>query len=159
MGCNNTISKCVKHNPAAPVVHNGVEEYEVEQIIDSQVFRGRLEYLVHWKGYGIEEDEWRLAKDIKGSRQLVSEFHHRNPEAPQNISTLDFANLPFLPILNFTDTPDTVPSGWATGCHASGCCTFEVGVNVRVFPIKCPSNYNQLKPYLLSELTLSSELK
>jgi len=36
------------------------------------------------------------------------EFHHRNPEAPQYIASLDFASLPFHPISNFTNTPDTV---------------------------------------------------
>src|SRR5882724_6846635 len=104
-----TIAKCVQQDPPPPIVHNRVEEYEVECILDTQVFRGRLEYLVHWKGYGIEEDEWRPSKDIKGSKWLVSEFHHRNPEAPQHISTLNFTNLPFHPISNFTNTPDMVP--------------------------------------------------
>ena len=51
-----------------PVVKDRVEEYEVERILDSQLFRGKLEYLVSWKGYGVEEDEWRLVKDIRGSR-------------------------------------------------------------------------------------------
>src|SRR5882724_6781967 len=120
-----------------PVVKDGVEEYEVEQILDSRLFRGKLEYLVSWKGYRVE-DEWRPVKDIKGSRRLVSEFHCRNSEAPQHISTLDFSNLPFCPLSNFTDTPDTVLSGWAMGCHASGHRTFEGGVNVRVCPIQHP---------------------
>src|SRR5882724_592744 len=101
-----------------PVVKGGVEEYEVEWILDSQLFRGKLEYLVHWKGYGVEEDEWRLVEDVRGSRWLASEFHCWNPEAPQHISTLYFSNLPFCPLSNFTDTPDTVLSGWAMGCRA-----------------------------------------
>jgi len=50
------------------VIKDGVEEYKVECILDSQVFRNKLEYMVHWKGYGVEEDEWRLAKDVKGTR-------------------------------------------------------------------------------------------
>ena len=79
-----TIAECIQHDPSPPIVHNRVKEYKVEQILDSQVFRGRLEYLVHWKGYGIEEDEWRLAEDVRGSKWLVSEFHCRNPEAPQH---------------------------------------------------------------------------
>src|SRR5882724_5791436 len=103
--------------PPPPVIKDGVEEYEVEHTLDSRVFRNELEYLVCWKGYRVEEDEWRPAKDIKGARQLVLEFHHRNPEVPQYISSLDFASLPLLPISNFINTPDTVPSGWATGHH------------------------------------------
>src|SRR5882724_2889764 len=110
-----------------PVVKDGVEEYEVEQILDSRLFRGKLECLVHWKGYGVEEDEWRPVKDVRGSRQLVSKFHCQNPEAPQHISTLDLSNLPFHPLSNFNDTPDTVPSGWAMGRCASGHHAFEAG--------------------------------
>jgi len=104
-----TIVEQVQCDPPPPVVKDRVEEYEVERLLDSRLFRGKLEYLVCWKGYGVEEDKWRPV-DVKGSRRLVSEFHHWNPEAPQHISTLDFSNLPFLPLSNFTDTPDTVPS-------------------------------------------------
>jgi len=120
-----TITECIQCDPPPPVVHNGVEEYK-EWILDNQVFRGRLECLVCWKGYGIKEDEWRLAEDIKGSKRLVFEFHHKNPEAPKHRSTLDFANLPFCPISKFTDTPDTIPTGWATGYHTLGCHAFSL---------------------------------
>src|SRR5882724_9630695 len=122
--------------PPPPVIKDVVEEYKVEQILDSRLFRGKLEYLVRWKGYGVEEDEWRPVEDVKGSRRLVAEFHHWNPEAPQHISTLDFSNLLFRPLSNFTDTPDTVLSGWAMGRRASGRRAFEGGVNVRVCPIQ-----------------------
>src|SRR5882724_8137331 len=85
-----------------PVVKDRVEEYKVEWILDSRLFRGKLEY-------------------------LVSEFHCWNPEAPQHICTLDFSNLPFRPLSNFTNTPDTVPSGWAMGHRVSGHHAFEGG--------------------------------
>ena len=54
------ITECQeRHPPPLPlVVCNGIEEYEVKKILDSQIFRGKVEYLVHWKGYGVEEDEW-----------------------------------------------------------------------------------------------------
>ena len=41
-----TITECVQCDPPLPVVHDRVEEYKVEQILDSWVFRGKLEYLV-----------------------------------------------------------------------------------------------------------------
>src|SRR5882724_13177976 len=68
-----TITEWVQQDPPSPppVVKDGAKEYEVEQILDSQLFRGKLEYLVHWKGYGVEEDEWRPVEDVRGSRQLV----------------------------------------------------------------------------------------
>jgi len=47
------------------------------------------------KGYGIEDDEWRPSEDVKGMRRLVTDFHQRNPKAPQQFSTLNFSKLPF----------------------------------------------------------------
>jgi len=41
-----SISKHIECDPPPHIDHNEVEEYEVEQILDSQVFRGKLEYLV-----------------------------------------------------------------------------------------------------------------
>ena len=44
--------------PLPPVVCDSVEEYEVEKILNSWIFCRKVEYLVHWKGYRVEEDEW-----------------------------------------------------------------------------------------------------
>ena len=76
---------------------------EVEKILDSRVFRGRLEYLVRWKGYGAADDLWIPAKEAVGSKRRITEFHKRNPEAPKRISAATYAALPFQPIENFTE--------------------------------------------------------
>ena len=130
----NTIAEWIQCDPTPPVIHDGVKEYKVEHILDSQIFRGKLKYLVWWKGYGIEEDKWRPSEDVKVKR-LVSEFHRQNPEAPQHISAIDFSELPFCPLTNFIDTPDTVPLDWATSLCMLSCHAFEEGVNVRVCSI------------------------
>ena len=67
--------------PPLPVIRDGVQEYEVEKILDSQIFCGKLEYLVCWEGYGAADDLWVHAKDVSGARRLVTEFHKHNPEA------------------------------------------------------------------------------
>ena len=66
--------------PPPPIIWDGVPEYEVERILDSWVFCGRLEYLVCWKGYGTADDQWVPARDVSGARRLVAEFHKWNPE-------------------------------------------------------------------------------
>ena len=65
-----------------PIVCDGIEEYKVEKILDSQMFHRKIEYLVCWKGYGVEEDEWRPVRDVQGSKQLITEFHRSHPQAP-----------------------------------------------------------------------------
>ena len=110
-----TISEQIQCDHPPSVIHDRVGEYEVECILDSWIFRGKLKYLVQWKGYGIEEDEWRLSEGVKCTKRLVSEFHRQKPKAPQHISAIDFSKLPFHPLTKFADTPDTLPSYWATG--------------------------------------------
>ena len=68
--------------PPPPIICNGIEEYEVEKILESQILHGKVEYLVHWKGYGVEEDKWCPVCDVQGSKQLVAEFHCTHPQAP-----------------------------------------------------------------------------
>src|SRR5882724_10892363 len=63
-----TIAEHIQQDPPPPVIKDGVEEYEVEHILDSRVFRNKLEYLLCWKGYRVEEDKWRLVEDVKGAR-------------------------------------------------------------------------------------------
>ena len=62
--------------------HSCIKEYEVEKILDSRILHGNVEYLVCWKGYGVEEDKWFPIHDVQGSKQLIAEFHHTHPQAP-----------------------------------------------------------------------------
>ncbi|KNZ71900.1 hypothetical protein J132_05174, partial [Termitomyces sp. J132] len=39
-----------------PVKVEDEYHYEVNEILDSRIVRGRLQYLVRWKGYGPEDD-------------------------------------------------------------------------------------------------------
>ncbi|KAG5346757.1 hypothetical protein C0989_000287, partial [Termitomyces sp. Mn162] len=45
--------------PPPPVLVNDEEEYEVEEILDSRVFQGKLQFKVKWKEYGIEDISWK----------------------------------------------------------------------------------------------------
>ena len=80
--------------PPPPIIRDRIQEYEVEKILDSRIFHGRLEYLVRWKGYGAAEDLWVPTQDVTGAKRLVREFHRLNPEAPQRISASLYASFP-----------------------------------------------------------------
>ena len=78
--------------PPPPVIQDGVQEFEVEKILDSQVFQGRLD-LVCWKGYGAADDLWIPAKEAVGAKRHIAEFHKQNPEAPKHISAAVYTAL------------------------------------------------------------------
>ena len=101
--------------PPPPIIRDGVPEYEVERILDSRIHRGRLEYLVRWKGYGAADDLWLPARDVSGARRLVTEFHWQNPEAPQRIAAAVYATLPFRTLENFTEIPKRHLFDWTEG--------------------------------------------
>lgn len=67
--------------PAPPVVVEGEEQYEVEEILSSRWNRNNLQYLVKWVDYGEEENSWEPAENVQNSAFAVSEYHRRYPEA------------------------------------------------------------------------------
>ncbi|XP_053563243.1 tyrosine--tRNA ligase, cytoplasmic isoform X1 [Bombina bombina] len=56
--------------------------YEVKELLDSRYSRGMLQYLVRWKNYSEEEDNWEPASNIYAPR-LVAQFHRRFPDRPR----------------------------------------------------------------------------
>ena len=76
--------------PGQPVSHPGPihvtedrdEEYEVDTIIDSRIYRGKLQYLVHWKGYDESERTWELVSNLRNSPKIVDQFHLSHPSTP-----------------------------------------------------------------------------
>lgn len=72
----------------------GKERYKIEEVINSCIYRGRLQYLVRWKGYGHEENLWLAEGDINAP-ELIMEFYRAHTNAPKCISTLAFRQLGF----------------------------------------------------------------
>ncbi|KAG5717984.1 hypothetical protein E4T56_gene1732 [Termitomyces sp. T112] len=70
--------------PPPPVLVNDEEEYEVEEILDSRVLRGKLQFKVKWKGYGIGDISWEPQANVHAPG-LVRDFYHRHPNAPKAI--------------------------------------------------------------------------
>ena len=102
--------------PPEPVEIDGEEHYDVEKVLDSKFERKKLKYLVKWVGYHEGHNSWEPVDNLN-CPELVEEFHQANPNAPRQISASIFANLPWKPIENFTNTE---PSDftWTTGRRA-----------------------------------------
>jgi len=65
--------------PPLPVIVEGEEEWEVEEILDSRRTRGRLQYLVKWRGF--TDPTWEPEKNLT-EVEAVDIYHGRYPERP-----------------------------------------------------------------------------
>ena len=65
--------------PLPPVIVDGEEEWQVDEILDARMRYRKLQYLVKWTGY--DRPEWEDARNINGL-QAIDQFHARHPEKP-----------------------------------------------------------------------------
>jgi len=87
-----------RNPPPPPELVNGEEEYVVEKVLNSRMFRGKLQYLVKWEGYGVEGNTWEYWENLGNAQEKVTEFHVGNTAAPRCIRALAFGSIPFWPI-------------------------------------------------------------
>jgi hypothetical protein len=61
---------------------DNAEEFEVDEILDSRLFRKKLQYRIRWKGYGPQDDSWQPAQDLTHCVDALAAFHKRFPHKP-----------------------------------------------------------------------------
>ena len=54
-----------KKEEEKPVEIEGVEEWEVEKILNKKKIRGVEKYLIQWKGFTAEGDTWERRENLK----------------------------------------------------------------------------------------------
>ena len=72
----------------------GHEEYEIDELVDSRVSQGKLQYLTKWKDYPNHID-WTWEPESKILPKNCEEFHEKHPSAPHRITAkLQFRPMP-----------------------------------------------------------------
>ena len=69
-----------KKEEGKPVKVEGVEEWEVEKILNKKKMRGVEKYLIRWKGFTVEGDTWERRENLKNAEELIEEFERRGIE-------------------------------------------------------------------------------
>ena len=57
-----------------PVVVEGEEEWEVENILNKRKVRGKDKFLVQWKGFTAEGDTWESQENLQNVGDVLREF-------------------------------------------------------------------------------------
>jgi len=66
-----------KKEEGRPVEVEGVEEWEVEKILNKRKMRGVEKYLVRWKGFTAEGYIWERREDLGNIKEVLAEFEGR----------------------------------------------------------------------------------
>ena len=63
-----------KKEEGKPVEVEGVEEWEVEKVLNKKKIRGVEKYLIRWKGFTVEGNTWERRENLKNAEELIKEF-------------------------------------------------------------------------------------
>ena len=73
-------ARVVDPPPALQV--DGVEEFEVHEILDSRFRRGKLQYYVDWVGYDVSDRSWEPAGNLGHATAALRNYHQKFPSRP-----------------------------------------------------------------------------
>ena len=60
-----------------PMIINEEEKYEVEEVRKHRKHGRGTQYLVHWKGYGDEHDQWIAKTGLPYAREAIEDYWTR----------------------------------------------------------------------------------
>jgi len=63
-----------KKKEGKPVEVEGVEEWEVEKVLNKKKIRGVEKYLIWWKGFTAEGDTWKRRENLKNVEEALADF-------------------------------------------------------------------------------------
>ena len=70
--------------PPLALVIEDQEFHHIEVILDSRRMGRSIQYLVHWAGYGVNDQTWEPYSTLnEDAPDMIQEFHRRNPDKPR----------------------------------------------------------------------------
>ncbi len=68
----------------------GEDEYEVEDIVDKKIEKGKPVYLVKWKGFSLDDATWEPLQNLANSSKIIKNFEskHENDDKSSTKSHL-----------------------------------------------------------------------
>ena len=57
-----------------PMIINEEEEYEIEEVRKHQKQERGVQYLVHWKGYRDEHDQWIVETGLPHAKEVIEDY-------------------------------------------------------------------------------------
>jgi len=61
----------------SPTIINEEKEYEIKEVRKHQKQERRIQYLVHWKDYGDEHDQWIAETWLPHARKAIEDYWAR----------------------------------------------------------------------------------
>ena len=77
------ISFVAPNTPPPALQVNGVEEFEVNSILDSRIRRRKLQYYVEWVGYDVFDRSWEPLAVLTNATDAIRDFHKKYPSRPR----------------------------------------------------------------------------
>ena len=94
------------------------EEYEVEKIISKRIRKGKVEYLVKWKGWENPEDNtWEPTANLE-CKELMDEYEANHPDEPKKEDSGSSKRKAEDKPSKLAKKMDTRPKGFARGLTA-----------------------------------------
>lgn len=72
-------------SPQAHIEVEGAPEYTVKEILDSQLWQNKMEFLIKWKDYTNENNLWEPKENCKWVHKAIAQFFKLNPNVPHHI--------------------------------------------------------------------------
>lgn len=71
-----------KTEPPPPITVENTTEFEVQEVLDSRIYRRQGQYLVHWKGFHQGDFTWEPVSHMANCQEAVAQFHAKHPSKP-----------------------------------------------------------------------------